>query len=163
MVSWACLAMSLMGFFITRAVFRQRMDLAVYLGCFGLGLIWFFAMPAKNDRIWHDEVAKIIQFERQGDVITLHNVRNFRWYDTDKYEIYWETCEYRPSELDSFDIISGWGLKKVVHTMASFGFKDGSKLSFSIEIRKESHQSFSAIDGFFVNLSWGWWRAMKRI
>lgn len=42
MVSWACLAMSLMGFFITRAVFRQRTDLAVYLGCFGLGAYLFF-------------------------------------------------------------------------------------------------------------------------
>lgn len=156
MLFWICLALSLTGFFITRAVFRRRTDLAVYLVCFGLALGGYFAMPAKNDRIWHDEVAKIIQFEQQGDKIILHNVRNFHWYNTDQYDIHWETREYNLNELESFDIIiSDWGLKKVVHTMASFGFKDGRKLSFSIEIRKESHESFSAIGGFFRQFELG--------
>lgn len=48
MVSWACLAMSPMGFFIIRAVFRRRTDLAVYLGCFGLGLICFLRCLPKT-------------------------------------------------------------------------------------------------------------------
>lgn len=156
MIFWACLALSLTGFFITRAVFRRRTDLAVYLVCFGLALGWYFAMPAKNDRIWHDEVAKIIQFEQQGDRVTLHNVRNFNWHTIDKYDIRWETRQYNLNELESFDIIiSDWGLNKIVHTMASFGFKDGRKLSFSIEIRKEAHESFSAIGGFFRQFELG--------
>ncbi|MBE9577892.1 MULTISPECIES: DUF4105 domain-containing protein [Moraxella] len=156
MVFWACLAMSLTGFFITRAIFRRRTDLAVYLVCFGVGLGWYFGMDAKNDRIWHDEVAKIIQYEKQGDIVTLHNVRNFRWYDKDNYEINWETRQYNLQELETFElIISDWGLDKIVHTMASFGFKNGEKLSFSIEIRKESHESFSAIGGFFRQFELG--------
>lgn len=113
-------------------------------------------MDAKNDRIWHDEVAKIIQYEKQGDIVTLHNVRNFRWYDKDNYEINWETRQYNLQELETFElIISDWGLDKIVHTMASFGFKNGEKLSFSIEIRKESHESFSAIGGFFRQFELG--------
>lgn len=156
MVFWVCLALSLTGFFITRAVFRRRTDLVIYLVCFGFALGWYFMLPAKNDRIWHDEVAEIIRFERQGDVITLQNVRNFRWHDTNKYDIYWETRQYHLNDIESFDIIiSDWGLKKIVHTMASFGFKNGEKLSFSIEIRKESHESFSAIGGFFRQFELG--------
>lgn len=105
MVFWACLAMSLTGFFITRAIFRRRTDLAVYLICFGVGLGWYFGMDAKNDRIWHDEVAKIIQYEQQGDMVTLHNVRNFRWYDKDKYDVNWETRQYNLQELETFELI----------------------------------------------------------
>lgn len=150
MVFWLCLACSLTGFFITRAIFRRRTDLLVYLLCFGVGLAWYFGMEASNERVWHDEVAKIVSHERQGDIITLHHVRNFRWYDKDKYQANWETRQYDLEELQSFElIISDWGLDKIVHTMASFGFKNGEKLSFSIEIRKESHESFSAIGGFF--------------
>ncbi|CAM5183379.1 Lnb N-terminal periplasmic domain-containing protein [Alishewanella longhuensis] len=33
--------------------------------------------------------------------------------------------------------------------MVSFGFTDGQQLVFSLEIRKEQHESFSAIGGFF--------------
>lgn len=38
-------------FFIARAIFRRRTDLAVYLICFGMAIGWYFGMEAKNDRI----------------------------------------------------------------------------------------------------------------
>ncbi|UYZ82513.1 DUF4105 domain-containing protein [Moraxella bovis] len=89
-------------------------------------------------------------------MVTLHNVRNFRWYDKDKYDVNWETRQYNLQELETFElIISDWGLDKIVHTMASFVFKNSEKLSFSIEIRKESHESFSAIGGFFRQFELG--------
>lgn len=106
-------------------------------------------MPAKNDRIWHDEVAKIIQFERQGDVITLHNVRNFRWYDTDKYDIHWETCEYRPSELESFDvIISECGLKKSCIQWQVLALKMGANLAFPLKFAKSRTRVFRRLVDF---------------
>lgn len=109
----------------------------MYLICFGVGLGWCFGMDAKNNRIW---------------------------YDKDKYDVNWETCQYNLQELETFElIISDWGLDKIVHTMASFGFNDGEKLSFSIEIRKESHEGFSAIGDFFASLSLGLSWAMRRI
>jgi hypothetical protein len=37
----------------------------------------------------------------------------------------------------------------IAHTLISFGFADGRFLTFSIEIRKEKGESFSAIGGFF--------------
>lgn len=156
MVFWGCLALSLTGFFITRAIFRRRTDLAIYVLCFGVSLAWYFGMDAKNDRIWHDEVANILNYKRQDDIITVNNIRHFNWHKDGTYDIHWESRQYDLKELESYDIIiSDWGLNKIVHVMASFGFKNGEKLSFSIEIRKESHESFSAIGGFFRQFELG--------
>ena len=38
---------------------------------------------------------------------------------------------------------------KIAHTLVSFDFADQAPLTFSIEIRKERHEEFSAIGGFF--------------
>lgn len=101
-------------------------------------------------------MAKILNYEQQGDIITIHNIRNFNWHKNGDYDINWETRQYNLKELESYEIIiSDWGLNKIVHVMASFGFKNGEKLSFSIEIRKESHESFSAMGGFFRQFELG--------
>jgi hypothetical protein len=46
-------------------------------------------------------------------------------------------------------VLSSWGLPGIAHTLVSFGFDDGRYLTFSVEIRKEKTESFSAIGGFF--------------
>jgi hypothetical protein len=37
----------------------------------------------------------------------------------------------------------------IAHTIISFGFADGQRLAFSIETRKERHEGFSSVAGFF--------------
>jgi hypothetical protein len=45
--------------------------------------------------------------------------------------------------------MSYWAGESIAHAMASFGFADGQHLVFSIEIRKEKTESYSALAGFF--------------
>jgi hypothetical protein len=45
--------------------------------------------------------------------------------------------------------MSYWMGEAIAHTIVSFGFDDGARLAFSIETRKESHEQFSSIAGFF--------------
>ena len=136
----------------------------IYMLCFAVSLGWYFGMQPSNDRIWHDEVAQLVKFDKQGDIVTLQNVRNFTWHNKKDYEVRWETRSYDLKDLESFELIlSDWGLDKIVHTMASFSFKNGEKLSFSLEIRKESHEKFSAIGGFFASLSLGLSWVIKKI
>lgn len=53
-------------------------------------------------------------------------------------------------KLIGIDIINSyWMGKPVGHTLLSFRFKDDRPLSFSIEIRKEEDEAFSALGGFF--------------
>jgi Domain of unknown function (DUF4105) len=45
--------------------------------------------------------------------------------------------------------MSYWAGEAIAHTIVSFGFDDGAKLAFSIETRKESHEGYSSVAGFF--------------
>ena len=44
---------------------------------------------------------------------------------------------------------SYWDLPAIAHVLVSFGFDDGEFVVFSVEIRKERHEAFSEIGGFF--------------
>jgi len=38
---------------------------------------------------------------------------------------------------------------QIAHTLVSFDFANAAPLTFSIEIRKERHEEFSSLGGFF--------------
>lgn len=110
---------------------------------------WFMVSPS-HDRVWADDVAQMLSSDIQGNIVTLHNVRNFNWRTETDYTVNWETRQYDLSKLKSVDMaLSYWMGPAIAHTLVSFGFSDGRYLTFSIEIRKEQGESFSAIGGFF--------------
>ena len=147
---WLSLAGSITGIYFIQAIFKRKTDVIIYLVCFGIGLTCFLAMPPRNDRDWNPEVAKIINYKKDGNIITLNNVRNFNWRSETDYDINWETRQYDLSKLESLDmVLSYWAGDKIAHTLVSFGFDDGTHVSFSIEIRKEIHEEFSSVGGFF--------------
>jgi hypothetical protein len=45
--------------------------------------------------------------------------------------------------------LSYWGSPWIAHTIASWEFDDGQHLAISIETRREKHESYSALRGFF--------------
>ncbi|MDX3773821.1 DUF4105 domain-containing protein [Chromatiaceae bacterium AAb-1] len=110
---------------------------------------WLMVTPSHN-RIWADDVAQMLQSDIQGNLVTLHNVRNFDWRTETDYTVNWETRQYDLSQLQRVDMaLSYWMGPAIAHTLVSFGFSDGRYLTFSIEIRKEQGESFSAVGGFF--------------
>ncbi len=113
-------------------------------------LVWWSTIKPSNARVWADDVAYVLQPMVKGDVITLNRVRNFNWRTTTDYDLRWESRSYDLSQLVSADLIlSYWMGPQVAHTLVSFGFADGSHVVFSLEIRKERGEQFSAIGGFF--------------
>lgn len=140
---------SLLGFYL---LWWQKLRWAVLwavLCCLPLGLWWQQIEPS-NERDWADDVAEMTYGSIQDDQLTLHNVRNFAWQSDSDYQVRWETREYDLSKLQTLDItLSYWGLPAIAHTLVSFGFSDGQQLLFTIEIRKERHEQFSEIGGFF--------------
>ena len=147
---WLTLAGSITGIYFVQAIFKRKTDVLIYLICFSIGVICFLAMPPRNDRDWNPEVARILDYQKDGDIVTLHNVRNFNWRAEDDYDIHWDTRQYDLSKLENLDVVlSYWAGNKIAHTLVSFGFSDGRHLSFSLEIRKEKTEEFSTIGGFF--------------
>ncbi|MCJ8145794.1 DUF4105 domain-containing protein [Acinetobacter sp. A3.8] len=151
---WLLLSGSIAGIYFSQAVFQRRTDILIYLVCFSMALAWYFDMQPRNDRVWNPEVAKILDYQRDGDQITIHNVRDFVWRSEDDYNVRWQTRQYDLSQLKSANLIlSYWAGNDIAHTLMSFDFEDDTgnlkHLTFSIEIRKEQHESFSSIGGFF--------------
>lgn len=110
---------------------------------------WSTLRPS-HERDWADDVAQLLQAEIDGNRLTLRNVRNFDWHSEDDYTVRWETREYDLDRLADADLVlSYWMGPHIAHTLVSFGFDDGRRLVFSLEIRKERGERFSAIGGFF--------------
>ena len=113
--------------------------------------LWWLLLSPRQDRVWADDVAqrlKVVSFD--GRHVVLDNVRNFDWRTDEDHEVRWERREYDLDQLRSADLIlSYWMGPMIAHTLVSFGFEDGRQLVFSLEIRKERGESFSALGGFF--------------
>lgn len=117
---------------------------------FGAMLIWWQRIAPSNDRIWADDVAQMTTGAVNGTHVTLHNVRNFEWRSNTDYTQRWETRDYDIDHLNCVDMImSYWTGPAIAHLLISFGFDDGAHVVFSVEIRREKHESFSEIGGFF--------------
>ena len=118
---------------------------------FGCVLIWWHTLKPSNDRVWADDVARITSGRIIGDEATLYNVRNFDWRSASDYTQRWETRSYDLRRLRSLDLITSYwdAPKAIAHVLFSFGFEDGTYVAFSVEIRRERSEAFSAIGGFF--------------
>ena len=128
---------------------RRRVLSAGVIAALAL-LGWWQTVLPMHDRDWADDVARLLDAEVDGSRVTLHNVRNFDWTRDGDPVPRWETRTYDLDALASADLVmSYWMGPAIAHTLVSFGFDDGSRVVFSLEIRKERHESFSAIGGFF--------------
>lgn len=111
---------------------------------------WWQMIRPSNDRDWAADVAQLLESRQDGSRVTLHNVRNFEWRTETDFTPHWETREYDLDKLVSADLVlSYWMGPAIAHTLVSFGFSDGQRVVFSIEIRKKLGQKFSPVGGFF--------------
>ena len=131
---------------------RARAPLAIPLLVLATALLlgWWQTLAPSHERDWADDVDRLLRAEISGSQVVLHDVRNFDWRDKGDYTARWETRSYDLDRLVSADLIlSYWMGPHVAHTLVSFGFDDGRQLVFSLEIRKERGESFSALGGLF--------------
>jgi Domain of unknown function (DUF4105) len=128
----------------------RRRTLVGFLVAFALVLAWWLWLPASNDRDWLPEVAVTPWASVNGDMITIHGVRNFDYRTETDFTPRWEDRTYDLRALDSGDLIAVyWAGKAIAHIMVSFGFGGRDYLAVSIETRKARGQAYSTIAGFF--------------
>ena len=123
---------------------------ASYLFLFGFVLVWWFSIEPSNDREWQRNVANLPRAEFDGDIVTIHNFRNFDYSSENDFTELWESRTYDLSQLRGVDMfLSYWGSPWIAHTIASWDFGNGNHLAISIETRKEKGEHYSSIGGFF--------------
>jgi hypothetical protein len=124
--------------------------LPTYAGIVLVIFIWWSTIAPSKDRYWAPDVARTVAGRIEGDRLVVDDVRNFTWRSPTDFDQRWDRRRYELSKITDVDLImSYWAGEAVAHTILSFGFADGSRLAFSVEIRREEGEAFSAIAGFF--------------
>jgi len=124
--------------------------LAIVLGASTLVALWWLTLKPSNNRPWQSDVAQTAWAEINGDVVTVHNVRNCDYRTETDFTTHWETRTVRLSQITGMDLaIIYWGSPWMAHPIVSFRFADALPLCFSIETRKTVGQEYSAVRGLY--------------
>jgi hypothetical protein len=111
---------------------------------------WFIAVNPSNERQWQPDVAKLPFATINGDIVTVHNIRNFDYRSEFDYSPAYYTKSYDLNKLEGVDLFAVyWMGPAIAHTIMSFNFGDKDYLAVSIEARKELNEGYSTIKGFF--------------
>ena len=136
---------------ILLAVRRWRWRAAgAYCVAFFALLAWFFSLAPSNDRDWQADVATLPYATVAGDIVTMHNIRNFDYRSETDYTPAYYDKRFDVSKLTGVDIIAVyWMGPAVAHIFVSFEFAGSDHLAVSIETRKEKGEEYSTLKGFF--------------
>jgi hypothetical protein len=146
----AAVSFAICAMVVLVAVRPLRKGGVVFCLMFMLVVIGWLAMEPSHERNWQPDVALLPYATIEGDLLTMHNVRNIDYRSETDYDVAYYTKTYDLKKLRSFDLfLSDWGLNTIVHTLVSFGFEDGSYLCISVETRKEVGETYSNLKGFF--------------
>jgi hypothetical protein len=127
-----------------------RRGVAVHAVLLVAVLLWWFSIAPSNERDWDPSVARLPRASLDGDILTIRNVRNFDYRSEHDFDEVWEERSWDLSKLTGVDLfLSYWGSPWIAHTIVSWQFSAGPPLAISIETRKEAHESYSALRGFF--------------
>jgi len=117
-----------------------------------LFFVWFFSQKPSNSRAWTKDQTQLPFADIDGDLITIHNIRNNAYRTTDDFDVvtYDKTVDLKHIERVDYIVepFSNWG--GPAHTFLTFGFAGATNteyLALSVEIRKEQGESFSPWKG----------------
>ena len=129
---------------------KRTRPLLVFFAVFLLLVVWWSTIPPRQDRDWAPEYVRLPYATMNGNLVTIHNIRNFDYRtETDFTPRYYDkTFDLR--QLDSVDVIASyWMGEAIAHVFLSFGFAEKDFVAISIETRRERHESYSTVAGFF--------------
>ena len=113
-------------------------------------LAWWSTIEPSNDRVWKSEVAVLPQVSRDGDLITVRNIRNFDYRSAADFVPAYYDRTYDLRKLETVDLIASyWAGPAIAHIFISFGFGNDEYLAVSIERRDEQGEGYSTIRGLF--------------
>lgn len=141
---------------ITIFVIKGNSVLALDLTMLELLLIWYFCtltpQQCFNNTSWQIPWKRnpIVFFE-SGNVVTIHNIRDFNYRTENDYDINYISSQFDLSKITGVDLaVSHWDdIESIAHTMLSFEFSDGRHLAFSIETRLPENSEQGFIPGLY--------------
>lgn len=123
---------------------------AGYFVLFTVLLGWWLGIEPSNERNWQLDVAVLPYATIEGDLITMHNIRNFNYRSETDYTPAYYDKRFDLRKLEAVDMVASyWMGPAIAHIFLSFAFAGDNHLAISIETRKEKGEDYSSIKGFF--------------
>ncbi len=115
------------------------------------GVLTYHYLPSPEHANWQAPWARAPQFTQQGNLLTVANLRDFRYRSENDYDVRYRTETYDLSSLTGADLGEcHWdGMEAICHTMLSFSFADGRKLVVSAETRLPEGVTQDSIGGIY--------------
>jgi hypothetical protein len=147
-VAYAVVALIVL-FGVIRPRWRWR-SVTASLMLFMIVLVAWSQLTPSNDRDWQIDVAVLPYAQINGDLVTVHNIRNFTYRSEIDYTPHYYDRTYDLRKLKGIDLIASyWMGPTIAHVFLSFDFADQAPFAISIETRKERGESYSTLAGFF--------------
>jgi hypothetical protein len=111
---------------------------------------WWLQQKPSHHRDWSPAVAVLPKAVREGDVITIENVRNFDYRSLDEFTTRYETRTYHLANLQGVDVIFFvWSINWMGHPLLVFDFGPDGRVCMSIEARFRRGQEYSVLRSFY--------------
>ncbi len=100
-------------------------------------VVTYFALPGPSNVTWQKPWARDALPVLDGDVLTITNLRDFRYRTEEDYDMHYRSERYDLRNVTGASFVeSHWdGMEAICHTMLSFDFSDGRHLVISPETR----------------------------
>ena len=143
--AWAIAVMML--FAVWRPLWHPFVAL---LGVSTLFLWWWLRQQPSHNHEWDPAVAVLPRAIRDGDLITIENVRNFEYRSLDDFTPRYETRSFHLAKLRAVDIIFfNWGSAWMNHPVMVFDFWAEGRVCVSIEVRYRQGQNYAVVRSFY--------------
>lgn len=121
-----------------------------YMLALAVLLAWWQTVQPSNERDWQTDVAVLPHATIEGDVVTVHDIRNFDYRSETDYTPAYYDRRFDLTRLEGVDLVAVyWMGPAIAHIFVSFSFAGGDHLAISIETRKEKGEGYSTLKGFF--------------
>lgn len=129
---------------------RKITIISYFTSFISIVIAWTILIQPSNNRNWQTDVAKLPFADINGNLITVHNIRNFSYKSQFDYTPAYYDKTFDLTQLTGADLFAVyWMGDAIAHTILSFNFDNKDYLAISIEARKQQNEAYSTFKGFF--------------
>ena len=105
-----------------------------------------------NERSWVNDNERSATANFDDGYVTIHNVRDFEWRSNRDFDERWIDVKIKLNEVSKIWFVLEYfdpTRRQMAHTIMSFEMRDGTRISCSIEVRREKGERYHPIKGLF--------------
>jgi hypothetical protein len=132
------------------ALFAGLSGRIALLVAFAAIVTWWLSLRPSQNQDWEPEVATLAHTVRNGDELTVYDIRDFEYRSPTDFTPHYDTRTFDLANLRGLDLfINYWGSRYMAHPILSFDFGPQGHLCFSIEIRPRLGQAYSILGSLY--------------